>query len=68
MDGHGGYFAKQNKSDRERQIAYVSTETGKQKIKLVNITKYKQTHRYREETSSYQWREGNGQGQEWVVD
>ena len=26
--------------------------------KLVNITKKKQTHRYREQTSSYQWGEG----------
>jgi len=26
--------------------------------KLVNITKKKQIHRYREQTSGYQWREG----------
>ena len=30
--------------------------------KLVNKTKYKQTHRYREQTSGYQWGEGNGGG------
>ena len=30
--------------------------------KLVNITKKKQTHRYREQTSGYQWRQGRGRG------
>ena len=30
----------------------------------VNITKKEQTHRYREQTSGYQWREGRGKGQE----
>ena len=30
--------------------------------KLVNITKKKQTHRYREQTSGYQWGEGKGEG------
>ena len=29
----------------------------------MNITKQKQTHRYREQTNGYQWREGKwGQG------
>ena len=28
--------------------------------KLVNITKMKQTHRYREQVSGYQWGEGRG--------
>ena len=27
------------------------------------ITKQKQTHRYREQTSGYQWGEGKGEGQ-----
>ena len=31
--------------------------------KLVNITKKQQTHRYREQTSGYQWGEGRGEGQ-----
>ena len=31
--------------------------------KLVNITKKKQTHRYREQTGGYQWGEGRGEGQ-----
>ena len=30
--------------------------------KLVNITKKKQIHRYREQTSGYQWGEGRGEG------
>ena len=30
--------------------------------KLVNITKKKQTHRYREQTSGYQWGEGREEG------
>ena len=28
----------------------------------MNITKQKQTHRYREQTSGYQWVEGEGRG------
>ena len=31
--------------------------------KLVNGTKKKQTHRYREQTSGYQWGEGRKEGQ-----
>ena len=31
--------------------------------KLVNITKKKQTHRYREQTSGYEWGEGRREGQ-----
>ena len=31
--------------------------------KLVNIAKKKQTHKYREQTSGYQWGEGRGEGQ-----
>ena len=34
------------------------------KEKLVNITKKKQTHRYREQTSGYCWGEGKGEGQD----
>ena len=30
--------------------------------KLGNITKKKQTHRYREQISGYQWGEGRGRG------
>ena len=31
--------------------------------KLVNITKKQQTHRYREQTSGYQWDKGRREGQ-----
>ena len=31
--------------------------------KLANITKKRQTHKYREETSGYKWGEGMGDGQ-----
>ena len=30
----------------------------------MNITKQKQTRRYREQTSGYQWREGRKKGQD----
>ena len=36
--------------------------------KLVNITKKKQTHRYREQTSGDQWGEGRGRGKIGVGD
>ena len=29
----------------------------------MNVTKQKQTHRYREQTSGYQWGEERGEGQ-----
>ena len=47
------------KEVRERQILCDITYMDSKKYnKLVNITKKKQTHRYREQTSSYQWGEG----------
>ena len=60
MDGLGEYYAKWNKSDRERQILYDitymwnlknTTKKEKQKYnKLMNITKKQQTHRHKEQT------------------
>ena len=41
-------------------MAYVEL---KKYDKLVNKTKKKQTHRYREQTSGYQWGDGSGEGQ-----
>ena len=32
--------------------------------KVVKITKKKQTHRYREQTSGYQWGKGRGEGRD----
>ena len=43
MDGPRGYYAKGNKSDRERQIVYDITYMWNLKNNLVNITKKKQT-------------------------
>ena len=31
-------------------------------IKLMSITEKKQAHKYREQTSGYQWRQGRGRG------
>ena len=67
MDGLGGCYAKWNKSDRERQILYEINYMWnlKKYNKLVNITKNKQTYRYREQTSGYQlWGQNIGVG-EW---
>ena len=36
--------------------------------KLVNITKKKQTHRYREQTSGYQWEKEEGRAKRGVGD
>ena len=46
MDGQGGYYAKWNKSDREKQILYNFTYMWQLKFffKWKNITKQKQTH------------------------
>ena len=64
MDGLGGYYAKWNKPDRERHtVWYYLYMESKKYNKLVNITKKKQTHRYREQTSGYRWGEGRGERQ-----
>ena len=64
MDGLGGHYAEWNKSDRERQILYDITYIDMWNLKRqhMNITKKKQPHRYREQTSGYQWGEGRGEG------
>ena len=43
-----------NKSTIPYDIAYMWD--------LKNVTKKKQTHRYRKQTSGYQWGEGRGEG------
>ena len=48
-------------SDRERQILYDITYVESLNNKLVNKTKKKQTHRYREQTSDDQWKVGKGE-------
>ena len=51
MGGPGGYYARWNKADRERQILYDITYIWnlKKYNKLVNITKKKQSHGYGEQ-------------------
>ena len=39
-------------------------EESKKYNKLVNITKKKQAHRYKGQTSGYQWGEGREEGQD----
>ena len=65
MNGLGGYYAKWNKPNRERKVLYGITYLWNLKTynKLVNITKRKQTHRYGEETSGYQWGDRKGEDQ-----
>ena len=46
MAGPGVFYAQWNKSDRERQIIYIITYMWNLKNKM-NITKQKQTHRYK---------------------
>ena len=59
MDGTGGYYAKWNKSDRERQIPYDFThiwnlkKTKQNKWTNIKKKRKKQSCRYREQTSSY---------------
>ena len=58
MDGHRGYYAKCNKSNQERQVLCDFTHMwnikNKQRIIRNDQTKQKQTHIYREQSSSYQ--------------
>ena len=50
MDGSRGYYAKWNKSGRERQIPYDFTYMWNLKNKINEQTKQKQTHTSREQT------------------
>ena len=63
MGGHGRY-AKWNKSDRERQILYAIKHMWNLKNKLIDITKKKQIHRYRGQTSGHQLGERKQNGQD----
>ena len=50
MNGPGGYYAKWNKSDREIVWFHLHIEPKK----WTNITKWKQSHRYKEQTDGCQ--------------
>ena len=64
MDEPGGYYAKWNKSDRERQIPYDFTYWWnlKNKTNKQNKTKWKQTHRNTEQRGGCQRERGSGVG------
>ena len=66
MDGLEGYYAKWNKS--ENNIMHDITYIWKLKKKSSKYSKKKQTHRYREQASGYQWGEGWGRGKRQVGD
>ena len=53
-------------SDKERQnLVYCDLYMEhKKQNKQINITKQKQTHRYREQTTGYPWGERGGEGQD----
>ena len=55
MDEPGEYYAKWNKSNRERQIPHDFTYMWNLKNKRTSIIKQKQSHRYREQTGGCQW-------------
>ena len=63
MDELGGDYAKWNKSERATNTVWYHLYVASKKYnKLVNKIKKKETHRYREQTSGYQWGEGRGRG------
>ena len=53
---------------RKTNTVYFHLYVESKKIKQTDVTKQKQTHRYREQTSGYQWGEGSGRGKIGVWD
>ena len=51
-------------SQRKTNFVCYHLHVESRKIKLMNIAKKKQTHRYRKQTSGYQWGEGSWEGQD----
>ena len=62
MDLEGIMLSKISQRKRNTVCYHLYVESRKYN-KLVNITKKKQTHGYRNQTSSYHWREASGKGQ-----
>ena len=54
IDGPKGYYAKRNKSDKEKKIPLHFTCIWDLKNKINEQTKQKQTHRYREQIDACQ--------------
>ena len=60
MDFEGIMLSEIRQTEKDK-YCMISLICGiKQYNKLVNITKKKQTHRYREQASGYQWGKGKG--------
>ena len=66
MDGFTGHYANWDESKRQRHILHDITynveSKSYNKLNEYNNKKRLQTHRYREQTSGYQWGEGWGRG------
>lgn len=60
MDWEG--IIKSSKSDRKTNTVCYHLYVESKKQKLVNTTEKKHMHRYREQMSNCQWREGRGRG------
>ena len=60
MNGPRGYYAKWTKLNSERKVPYHLTYMWNLKDKT-NKTKWKETHRYREQMGDFQ-KEGGGKG------
>ena len=62
MAGPGGYYGQKSKSDSERQTLCIITYMWNLKNKeIIILEKHEQT--YREQTSGYQYGEGQEKGQ-----
>ena len=55
-----GIMLSEVRQRKRNTIRYYSYVESKKYNKLVNIIKRKQTHKYREQTSGYQWGERRG--------
>ena len=67
MDGLGGTLSEMCQTEKDQYPKYYHLYVESEKYnKLVNITKQKQTHRYRKQTSGCQGGERSGEGQDGV--
>ena len=64
IDLEGIMLSEISQTGKQCICYHLCVESKKQKQTKMNITKQKQTHRCREQTSSYWWGERSGEGQE----
>ena len=62
MDLEGIMLSEISQTEKTKIVRDHLHVESKKYNKVVNRTKKKQTHRYREQTSGYQWGEGRGRG------